>query len=59
MTIKELKDKAKKLKVSGISKMKKIELIWSIQRAEGNETCFSKIPDCAITNCCFSSDCIK
>lgn len=53
----------KKAKVLGINwgKMKKAELIRTIQKAEGNTPCFgnSNNGNCPYTNCCFREDCLK
>lgn len=59
MKISELKGKAKKLKIKDISKMKKDELIRAIQKAEGHNDCFKKIPDCCQMDCCFRDDCLQ
>ena len=41
-------------------KMNKVELIHSIQRAEGNTACFgTSNGQCPYTNCCFMTDCLK
>lgn len=52
----------KKAKTIGIDprRMKKVELIRSIQRAEDHNICFGT-PDgqCACTECCFMLDCFK
>jgi len=58
MTVKALQSKAKEMKISNISKMKKSDLVWAIQEGEGNEPCFTKIPECGVMECCFRSDCI-
>ncbi len=52
-----LKSTAKDMGVSGYSKMKKDELIWAIQVAEGNVACFSRIPECGIMECLWRVDC--
>jgi len=58
MKMADIKVKAKKLKMKNISKMKKNELIWAVQQAEGNSDCFTRIPDCGLTDCCFRDDCL-
>jgi len=59
MTVRELKTKARKMNVPNVNKLrKKNSLIWAIQEAEGNDACFSKIPDCTVEECCFRSECI-
>lgn len=52
-----LKIKAKEMGINGYSKMKKDELIWAIQEAEGNVACFSRIPDCGIAECLWRPEC--
>jgi len=52
----------KKAKSFGINpgKMKKVELIHTIQQAEGNTPCFGKSNGyCPYTDCCFMQDCLK
>jgi len=52
----------KKAKALGIipGKMKKAELIHSIQTAEGCTPCFGKSDgQCEYTDCCFMQDCLK
>jgi len=40
--------------------MNKVELIHSIQRAEGNNPCFgTSNGQCPYTGCCFMADCLK
>jgi len=40
--------------------MNKVELIHSIQRAEGNTACFGTSNGrCPYTDCCFMADCLK
>lgn len=59
MKINAVKEKAKELGIN-CGKMKKAELIHSIQRAEGNTPCFGKSNGgCPHTNCCFMEDCLK
>ena len=54
----EVKEKAKTLGINA-GKMKKIELIHSIQQTEGNTPCFGKSNgQCPYTNCCFMEDCL-
>jgi len=52
----------KKAKVLGITpgKMKKAELVHSIQQAEGCNPCFGHSNgQCEYTDCCFMQDCLK
>jgi len=59
MKIEDVRKKAKKLGIN-CGKMKKTELILSIQKAEGNTPCFGKSNgECQYTNCCFMEDCLK
>ncbi len=40
--------------------MDKLELIHSIQRAEGNSSCFGTSNGlCSYTDCCFMTDCLE
>jgi len=40
--------------------MNKVELIHSIQRAEGNTACYGTSKGkCPYTDCCFMADCLK
>ena len=55
----KIKTKAKKLGIAP-GKMKKAELIHSIQVAEGFEPCFGRSNgDFSNTACCFMKDCLK
>ena len=60
MKMEDIKKKAKKLGINA-GKMKKAELIHTIQRTEGNTPCYghSNNGSCPYTNCCFRSDCFK
>ena len=59
MKVGEIRKKAKALKIAS-GKMKKPELVHSIQEAEGNTACFGKSTgQCSYTNCCFMQDCLK
>ena len=58
MKIADIREKAKKMKLKNFSKMEKKELIWAIQKAEGHNDCFKKIPDCRQMDCCFMDDCL-
>jgi hypothetical protein len=59
MTIDKIKRKAKKLGINS-GKMKKIDLIRSIQTAEGNTPCFGTTNgSCEQVQCCFIKDCLK
>ncbi len=57
-----MKDIRKKANVLGIKprKMKKIELVRTIQKNEGNPDCYGKSGGyCPRTDCCFFGDCLK
>ena len=59
MKIAEIKDKAKELGITP-GKMKKAELIHSIQIAEGCTPCFGRSDgQCGNIECCFIQDCLK
>ena len=59
MTMPQIQKKAKKLGITP-GKMKKTELIHTIQRAENCTPCFGTAVDwCQYTNCCFMADCLK
>ena len=54
----EIKQKAGLLGIKA-GKMKKAELIRTIQNTEGNNPCFGTANDyCPYTNCCFREDCL-
>ena len=59
MKLNEIKEKARALGIIP-GKMKKPELIHSIQEVEGNTQCFGRSDgQCPQTDCCFMRDCIK
>ncbi len=59
MNMTEVRKKAKALGIIP-GKMKKAELIHSIQTAEGYTPCFGKSDgQCECTDCCFMQDCLK
>ena len=59
MTVKEIKEIAKKMGIQG-GKMKKADLVRTIQAAEGNTPCFQtgEAETCGQENCCWRSDCM-
>ena len=59
MTVKEIKEIAKKMGIQA-GKMKKTDLVRSIQAAEGNTPCFQTggVESCGQENCCWRSDCM-
>jgi len=58
MVVKEIKAIAKKMGISA-GKMKKADLIRTIQRTEGNNPCFQtgNMATCGQENCCWRPDC--
>jgi hypothetical protein len=56
--VKELRVKARALGVRNYSRMRKDQLIWALQEAEGNAACFKRIPDCGLTGCLFREECL-
>jgi len=60
MKLQEIKSVAKRTGVSA-GKMKKVELIRSIQRAEGNRDCYATAyaNECNQMNCLWRDDCLK
>ena len=58
MVVKEIKAIAKKMGIS-VGKMKKADLIRTIQETEGNAPCFQtgNMETCGQENCCWRSDC--
>jgi len=59
VTRKELLARAKAMRLSGLSKKKKHEIIHALQLAEGNTDCFQRIPDCAIEDCLYRAECVQ
>jgi hypothetical protein len=59
MNMTEIKAKAKSLGINP-GKMKKIELVRTVQMAEGNNPCYgTNDGSCPWTECCFMGDCHK
>ena len=59
MTMPEIRTKARNLGITP-GKMKKAELIHSIQAAEGCSPCFGRSNgQCPYSDCCFMQDCLK
>lgn len=60
MDLKEVRNIAKKHGIS-VGKMKKEEIIRSIQRAEGNFDCFGSPvgSECSQSNCLWRQDCLS
>lgn len=58
MKLAEIRNKAKGLGIK-TGRMRKMELIHTIQKAEGNFDCFGKSGNsCDQFECCFRSDCL-
>ena len=59
MTVKEIKAIATKMGIQG-GKMKKTDLVRTIQTTEGNAPCFQtgQADTCGQENCCWRSDCL-
>ena len=59
MKMTDVKRKAKELGVKS-GKMRKADLIRSIQAKEGNSLCFQiGLDSCDQTNCCWRTDCVQ
>lgn len=58
MKMEEIKEVAKNLGIKP-GKMKKVELIREIQKAEGNESCYNsgKVDSCGQESCAWRVDC--
>ncbi len=61
MHVNEVRTRAKALKLSGIGKMRKADLILQIQRAENHTPCFGSEQgkDCPYDDCCWREDCVR
>ncbi len=55
--VKELRILARELKVKNYSRMRKDQLVWAVQEAEGNTPCYKKISDCRVMDCLFRGEC--
>ena len=60
MKIDEVRQRARALGMTGISRIKKAELIRTIQHEEGNQPCFgaSWRFECQARDCCWRGDCL-
>lgn len=59
MLMEDVREKAKTLGLK-TARMKKIDIIKSIQAAEGNFPCFGTATDyCDQEGCCFREDCLE
>lgn len=57
-SVKDLREMAKGLQIKNVGKLRKEELIHTIQLAEGHDDCFGRIPDCGQGDCLFRPDCL-
>jgi hypothetical protein len=57
VNVKEIRDKARALGVKNYSKLRKADLIKSIQVQEGNAPCYQEITGCQQHDCCWMGDC--
>jgi len=61
MNVQEIREKAAVFGVQGAARMRKAELVRSIQTAEGNAPCFGAEwrYNCGEIDCCWRDDCMK
>lgn len=61
MNMQEIRTRANDMGIQNVSKMRKGELVRSIQQAEGNNACFGAEWrfDCNQVDCCWRFDCQK
>jgi Rho termination factor, N-terminal domain len=57
MILKDIRELARQQGVKNYSKLKKAELIRTIQTHEGNAPCFQTITDCRVEPCLWRPDC--
>lgn len=57
ITKKALLEKATELHLKNAAKLRKTDLIHTIQIAEGNTDCFSRIEDCDVSPCLYRAEC--
>jgi hypothetical protein len=57
MSMKEIREKARALKVKNYSRYSKAALIRAIQEAEGNAPCFKGISGCGECWCLWRDEC--
>ena len=60
MKMPEIRSRAKELGIAQTHRMKKGDMIRSIQRSEGNFDCYASAGrfDCPETDCCWRIDCL-
>ncbi len=57
MTLKDIRELARQQGVKNFSRLKKVELIRTIQAHEGNAPCYQTITDCREESCLWRLDC--
>jgi hypothetical protein len=57
ITKKALNEKAAALNIKSAAKLRKVELIHTIQLAEGNTDCFGRIENCDVSPCLYRAEC--
>ena len=57
MTVKEIRGLARSLGVKNYHRLRKADLIRSIQEKEGNSPCYQSISDCREHDCLWLSEC--
>ncbi len=60
MKVSEIRQKGRELGLTGLSAMRKADMIRAIQLKEGNSDCFGSPGrfDCLQFDCCWRSDCL-
>jgi hypothetical protein len=60
VNVTEIRERGRKLGISGMSKLRKGNMIRAIQTAEGNHDCFGADWrfDCRQFDCCWRQDCL-
>lgn len=61
MNITEVRERAAAVGLAGISKLRKADLIRTVQQAEGNNACYGADfrQSCGQLDCCWREDCLK
>jgi len=61
MNLQEIRERAAAVGLVGVGKLRKAELVHTIQQAEGNDPCFGAEwrQHCAEMHCCWRPDCLK
>ncbi len=57
ITKKILLEMADELGMKGTKKLKKTDLVHTIQISEGNSPCFLQIPNCSVQPCLYRAEC--